>query len=46
MDEVTLRGLRVGNSRISLRFTRMGDGCFAAVTETEGERLSLRIEVQ
>jgi glycogen debranching enzyme len=46
MDEVTLRGLRVGNSRISLRFTRTGDGCFAAVTDSEGDRLSLRIEVQ
>ena len=45
MGEVTLRGLRVGNSRVSLRFTRTGDGCFAAVTETQGDSLSLRIEV-
>jgi glycogen debranching enzyme len=45
MDELTLRGLRVGNSRVSLRFTRTGDGCFAAVTETKGDSLSLRIEV-
>ena len=45
LDELTLRGLRVGASRVSLRFTRTGDGCFAAVTETKGDSLSLRIEV-
>ena len=45
MNEVTIKRLRVGNSRITLRFTRTGDGCFAAITETEGEALSCRIEV-
>ena len=45
MNELTLRGLRVGGSRISLHFTRTGEGCFAAVTEREGDQLALRIEV-
>ena len=37
MNELTLRGLRVGGSRISLHFTRTGEGCFATVTEREGD---------
>ena len=45
MNELTLRGLRVGGSRISLHFTRTGEGCFATVTEREGDQLALRIEV-
>jgi glycogen debranching enzyme len=45
MSELTLRRLRIGDSRVSLRFTRTGDGCFAAVTETQGDPLSIRIEV-
>ena len=45
MDEVTLSKLRIGASRVTLHFTRTGEGCFAAITETEGEQLSTRIEV-
>ena len=45
MSEVTLRGMRVGNSRESLHFTRTGEGCFAAVTETRGDPLALHIDV-
>ena len=45
LGEVTLKGLRIGNSRLTLHFTRTGEGCFAAVTETEGEPISIRIEV-
>jgi hypothetical protein len=45
MGEVTLRGMRIANSRVSLHFTRTGEGCFAAVTETRGDPLALRIEV-
>jgi len=45
MSEVTLRGMRIANSRVSLHFTRTGEGCFAAVTETRGDPLALRIEV-
>lgn len=45
MTELTLSRLKVGDSRVTLRFTRTGDGCFAAITSTEGEPLSCRIEV-
>ena len=45
MNEVTLSRLRIGASRVTLHFTRTGEGCFAAITETEGEPLSTRIEV-
>src|SRR5438477_413290 len=44
-SELTLRGMRIANSRVSLHFTRTGQGCFAAVTETQGDPLALRIEV-
>jgi glycogen debranching enzyme len=44
-SELTLRGMRIANSRVSLHFTRTGQGCFAAVTETNGDPLALRIEV-
>ena len=30
---------------VSLHFTRTGEGCFAAVTESDGEPLATRIEV-
>jgi len=43
--ELTLHGMRIGSSRVSLHFTRTGEGCFAAVTETRGDPLALRIEV-
>lgn len=45
MDELTLSRLRIGNSRVTLHFTRTGEGCFAAITETEGDPLATRIEV-
>ncbi|GAC1595719.1 MAG: glycogen debranching N-terminal domain-containing protein [Myxococcales bacterium] len=45
MHELTLSRLRVGTSRVSLHFTRTKEGCFAAITESEGEPLATRIEV-
>jgi hypothetical protein len=45
MNELTLSRMRVGASRVSLHFTRTKEGCFAAITESEGEQLSTRIEV-
>ena len=45
LTELTLSGLRVGNTRISLHFTRSGEGTFAAVREMQGEPLAIRIEV-
>jgi hypothetical protein len=45
MTELTLENLRVGQSRLTLHFTRSGEGCFAAVTALEGEPIATRIEV-
>ena len=45
MNELTISRLRVGASCVSLHFTRTGEGCFAAITESSGEPLATRIEV-
>ena len=45
MHELTLEGLRVGNTRVALQFTRTGEGTFAAVREMKGDALVTRIEV-
>jgi glycogen debranching enzyme len=45
LTELTIRNLRVGHTRLSLRFTRSGGGTFAAVTAMEGEPIATRIEV-
>ena len=45
LDDIHLRGLRIGPSRLHLHFTRTGEGTFAAVSEMEGEPLRIRIEV-
>ncbi len=45
LTELTLERLRIGNTRLTLQFTRSGDSCFAAVREMEGEPLAVRIEV-
>jgi hypothetical protein len=39
------RRLRVGKTRVSLHFTRNGEGTSAAVREMNGERLGIRIDV-
>ena len=43
MRELTLRNLRIGETRLDLRFTREGEGCFAAVPSVEGAPLEVRI---
>jgi glycogen debranching enzyme len=43
--ELTIERLRVGDTRLTLDFTRTGEGCFASVREMEGEPLGIRIEV-
>ena len=43
--ELTIERLPVGDSRVSVKFTRTGEGCFAAIVGTEGPPLSVRIEV-
>ena len=45
IGDLTMEGLRIGNSRLTLHFTRTGEGCFASVTAMEGEPISIRIEV-
>ncbi len=45
MHELTIEGLRVGNTRVALQFNRSGEGTFAAVREMQGEPLVTRIEV-
>jgi glycogen debranching enzyme len=45
LHELTLSRLRVGRSHVSLHFTRTREGCFAAITESDGEPLAVRIEV-
>jgi glycogen debranching enzyme len=45
LNELTLSGLRVGNTRVALHFKRTGEGTFAAVREMQGEPLVTRIEV-
>lgn len=45
MKELTLQRFAVGPSRVTVKFTRTGEGCFAAITEAEGPPLSVRIEV-
>jgi hypothetical protein len=45
IGELTMEGLRIGRSRLTLHFTRTGTGCFASVVGTEGEPISIRIEV-
>jgi hypothetical protein len=45
LPQLTMAGLRIGNSRLTLHFTRTGEGCFASVIATEGDPISIRIEV-
>ncbi len=45
VNELSIDNLRVGNTRVSLQFTRTGEGTFAAVRELRGEPLVTRIEV-
>ena len=35
----------IGDTLLTLQFTRSGDGCFAAVREMQGDPLAIRIEV-
>jgi len=45
LEDVHIRGMRVGPTRISLHFTRTGEGTFAAVSGMEGEPLRVRIDL-
>lgn len=45
MDDVHVRNLRLGRSKVSLHFSRTGEGTFAAVSAQEGEPLRVRIDL-
>ena len=45
MSELTLQRMQIGTSRVTVHFTRTGEGCFAAITATEGPQLSVRIDI-
>ena len=45
LQRLTLERLRIGDTLLTLQFTRSGDGCFAAVREMQGDPLAIRIEV-
>ncbi len=45
LDEIELRGLRVGRTRLDLRFERRGVGVFTSVLRQEGEPLTLRVTI-
>jgi len=46
LDHLTLQGLRVGESRVTLHFTRGSSGTFVALGEVEGGPLDVRIELR
>jgi hypothetical protein len=43
LDNLNLRNLRVGNSRVALDFTRRGDRTFCNVVEIEGDKLLVNV---
>lgn len=45
LEDVHIRGMQVGPTKISLHFTRTGEGTFAAVSGMEGEPLRVRIDL-
>jgi glycogen debranching enzyme len=45
LQRLTLERLRIGDTRITVEFTCVGESCFAAVREMQGEPLAIRIEV-
>ena len=45
MRELTMAGLQLGNSRVTLQFSRHGDRTLANLLAVEGEPLQVRIEL-
>jgi len=45
VERLRLERLRIGETRVTLEFTRSREGCFASVREIEGEPLAIRIDV-
>jgi len=45
LEDVHIRGMQVGPTKVSLHFQRTGEGTFAAVSGMEGEPLRVRIDL-
>jgi glycogen debranching enzyme len=45
LDELTVRNLAIGESRVALQFRRHGSRTLANLLSVEGERLQVRIEL-
>jgi glycogen debranching enzyme len=43
LDQLHIRNLRVGNSRVGLDFTRHGDRTFCNMVDVEGEKLFVKV---
>ena len=44
MDDLLIRDMRIGNSRVSLRVTRHGERTFVNVVEQSGDPIRVTIE--
>jgi glycogen debranching enzyme len=45
LSELTIEGLGIGSTRLTLHFARGGEGTFATVREMVGEPLAIRLEI-
>jgi glycogen debranching enzyme len=45
LHELTIEGMRVGSTRLTLHFAHSGEGTFATVREMAGEPLAIRLEI-
>ena len=45
LSELTIEGLRVGQTRLTVHFAHSGEGTFATVREMIGEPLAIRLEI-
>jgi glycogen debranching enzyme len=45
LESLTIEGMRVGKTRLTLQFTRSGEATFAAVKKMEGQPVAIRLDV-
>jgi hypothetical protein len=43
LDQLSIRNMRVGNSRVGLDFTRRGERTFCNVVDIEGDKLLVNV---
>ena len=43
LNQIEVRNLRIGNSRVGLDFTRRGERTFCNVVDVEGEKLLVNV---